>query len=989
MNRQTREFLSYLHRGGTVATFWHTPKKQTIWFPVGEYPALPQNDAQWYYGVHPVRHAPTHNHRGIAIGEVDPSTGLVVRQEYLRSQIAIIESANCLYAEFDGKDFGNDLHEVDRHIANLPVAPPSAIVSSGFGRHCYWFFPQPFMLSTDDRRERLRQAQSDFVGRVQGDKASKDLARVLRIPGTLNRKYEPPVPVEFIELRFDRVYALNDLQPVRPVRAEPVRRVELWTDTHRDEIAVVTRALNRLHPLRADDYDDWFRVGLALRDLGATGLQLWHDWSSQSNRYDPHALDARWSGMNSERRGVGLGTLMRMAAEDDPHGEPQRVRPLQRRVQAIQRPAAQPVQKKPSSIDRAREELLHAAQAYIDDPTPTDVLVLAAQPGVGKTYLAVQIAEAVARSGKRVLYCAPRRDFFDDIQKASIAVNGDAQQLPLWYPWQARTTEQADGSTPCLYPRAMESWLAKGHAAINLCSSKLCGWQYVSGDNACPYHRQKEQREPIIFGQHAHAVLGHPMLDTASLVIGDENPLSAFFKKWRIPRKHIMPSWLPPDDRLTDLLDTIHTLSQRVEVEGEDPLSGTALLAELGGAEVVMAAVANPVDIGKSPFVRNQADVTRADYNHVAALCGMLEREAEEALAGRACIDRVIVTADGLTLLQGYEANSMLPPHVIWLDATANEDIYAELFAPRKVRIVRPHVEQSGSILQVTDRSWARTTLISQEGELAADDDGSAHLPQLQQVTRRIVEKGRSLYDDTAPVGYSRPAVITYKDLKQTVFADVSGLHFYGNRGSNALQEVDALIVAGTPQPPQHEVVTMAKMLFKRRTRPFDTAWRQRWKTFDGQFDDAGNSLAYPVSTFVDPDLQAIHWQLCEAELIQAVHRARPVIRDVDVWLLSNRPLDFTPIKHLFTLRELLTDGGTPQGFDPWTWSTVLPWANERFRRVDDGQIAFDSRELRDTFNLTSATAQKYLQALAEQLGGSVVNAVMKGRGRPAKGMRK
>ena len=49
----------------------------------------------------------------------------------------------------------------------------------------------------------------------------------------------------------------------------------------------------------------------------------------------------------------------------------------------------------------------------------------------------------------------------------------------------------------------------------------------------------------------------------------------------------------------------------------------------------------------------------------------------------------------------------------------------------------------------------------------------------------------------------------------------------------------------------------------------------------------------YPAGGFwADDDLQALVWQLREAEILQAVHRARPVHRPVPIFLLCNLPLD-------------------------------------------------------------------------------------------------
>ena len=70
--------------------------------------------------------------------------------------------------------------------------PPNIIIKSGAGIHAYWRFTEPIFVRTDDiEAERdivraLKQLASIFAG----DPKVCELARVLRLPGTMNSKYE-------------------------------------------------------------------------------------------------------------------------------------------------------------------------------------------------------------------------------------------------------------------------------------------------------------------------------------------------------------------------------------------------------------------------------------------------------------------------------------------------------------------------------------------------------------------------------------------------------------------------------------------------------------------------------------------------------------------------------------------------------------------------------------------------------------------------------
>jgi hypothetical protein len=641
----------------------------------------------------------------------------------------------------------------------------------------------------------------------------------------------------------------------------------------------------------------------------------------------------------------------------------------------------------PLTVEQARALLAQEVQAYLDNPTPTEVLVLAFPPGLGKSHASIGAIEELARRHKRGIYCAPRRDFFTDVQRASRKMNGaQGDTDDLWFAWEGRTSKREDGSTPCMYPEAMTTWLARGHNALGLCASRMCGWRYVSGPGACAYHQQKTTEKPIIFAQHAHAVLGHPLMETTTLLIGDESPLETFTQRWRIPRRYLLPKDLDPQDELADLLSSLQQVSQRIE-QGEidgPALSGPELLAELGGPEAVIAACTNPALLDDAPRVSTEGEVEGVDYNHAPALAALLRAEAGEALAGRSYLERVVATAEGCTLLRGYRAAATLPPHVIWLDATANEAVYAELFWPRPVRVVRPEVEFAGRVHVVADRTWSKTSLVKDDeqgdAQLVKDASGQERAQQLHELVVHII----------ATRGYQAPAIVTYKDIGEALLGGSPGgnLHFYGSRGSNALEGCDALIVAGTPQLSKRDLVTLAKMVYKRRLRPFDEAWEEVDKPYHGIVDAEGRALAYPVSTFSrDADLAALHWQLCEAELIQAVHRARPLLRDVDVWLLSSRPLDGVPVHKLWSLRELFS---APLGVDVWVWRRVLAWAQERYAQAAQGEIAFDTRDIIAAFNLAPASAGKYLDLLVAALPlAEETRAVVKGRGQPPRAVKR
>ena len=62
-----------------------------------------------------------------------------------------------------------------------------------------------------------------------------------------------------------------------------------------------------LDVLPADDYDEWLEVGMALHHQYSgddQGLQRWHEWSKQSDKYEAEVLEAKWVGFATLRGSI-------------------------------------------------------------------------------------------------------------------------------------------------------------------------------------------------------------------------------------------------------------------------------------------------------------------------------------------------------------------------------------------------------------------------------------------------------------------------------------------------------------------------------------------------------------------------------------------------------------------------------------------------------------------------------------------------------------
>lgn len=197
------DLVAHLHQGGEWAHFWVTNQtgKQSHWFKVGQAAAV-QISLPHLLGCN-------------VYFTVNPVTGAADRSVYRKSHKVDVAAVNCLFAEFDDKDFSGN---AAGYAAQLTPAP-SVTVHSGGGIHAYWLLKDTFIIGSDEAREEIDSIQKRWQVHQGGDKGVNDLARVLRVPGSLNQKYTPVREVEIKLWEPKRTYSLVDLAMLLPPAA--------------------------------------------------------------------------------------------------------------------------------------------------------------------------------------------------------------------------------------------------------------------------------------------------------------------------------------------------------------------------------------------------------------------------------------------------------------------------------------------------------------------------------------------------------------------------------------------------------------------------------------------------------------------------------------------------------------------------------------------------------------------------------------------------
>lgn len=99
---------------------------------------------------------------------------------------------------------------------------PSILVHSGHGLQAWWLLNEPLLIATDDDRRRAVMLARGWVqtcrecAKAMGMDLDPvgDIARIMRVPGTMNRKSDPHVPVTIVYAHPERRYDVPDLEDV-------------------------------------------------------------------------------------------------------------------------------------------------------------------------------------------------------------------------------------------------------------------------------------------------------------------------------------------------------------------------------------------------------------------------------------------------------------------------------------------------------------------------------------------------------------------------------------------------------------------------------------------------------------------------------------------------------------------------------------------------------------------------------------------------------
>ena len=142
--------------------------------------------------------------RALYYGVARPKDGATTRNKETVSD-------TCHYwGDIDFKDHPDvEPYEIRRRLEASPM-PPSFLVMSGHGIQPFWALSEPEDVSTPEARQRTEKALRLACAYVGGDPQVAEVARLMRLPGSHNRKFGDEIPVAILP-GSGRTYEASDL----------------------------------------------------------------------------------------------------------------------------------------------------------------------------------------------------------------------------------------------------------------------------------------------------------------------------------------------------------------------------------------------------------------------------------------------------------------------------------------------------------------------------------------------------------------------------------------------------------------------------------------------------------------------------------------------------------------------------------------------------------------------------------------------------------
>jgi replicative DNA helicase len=224
-----------------------------------------------------------------------------------------VSAARAIFYEHDNLD--KELQKGLWQQLGLPE-PTFQVDTGGKSIHSYWVFSEPVNVLD------WKGLQADLLEFSDADRTIKNPSRVMRLAGANHISSSGVFPTQLINVTENK-YSYSSLREIIPAknsesppRPKPSPYNPSYNNNTWSSIDWSKSYLQALSIHRADDYNEWIAVGMALKAIDEGLLSDWDAWSGQSTKYKPGECSNKWKTFNVGNPSEEIAKLGSWAKKD-------------------------------------------------------------------------------------------------------------------------------------------------------------------------------------------------------------------------------------------------------------------------------------------------------------------------------------------------------------------------------------------------------------------------------------------------------------------------------------------------------------------------------------------------------------------------------------------------------------------------------------------------------------------------------------------------
>jgi putative DNA primase/helicase len=578
-------------------------------------------------------------------------------------------------------------------------------------------------------------------------------------------------------------------------------------------------------------------------------------------------------------------------------------------------------------------------------PPAPPVLGLRVPTGLGKSHEVLKrLISFIEETGTPVYYFVPTHELAEELSEKAVREGLSAGVLR----GHKRPDPIDPGETMCPRAKAIEPLLRSGFRLADICENEAGKCPY----NGCAYRMQFEALPDVIFLPAQYLFRPPTDLPDPQLVVIDESywqaGLQGFdkFQPTRFTTATLLES--PDGEKLLQFLEQrsggLFTRRSLYKAGVGSKACKRAIQAERDSLDDIDI----PPDITESDAKTLAKELDPQGSYRLIQLWTLVERFLEDHKVPPPRLEirrkETVPDGEGITdFLYLFWSERVSPfwtesaPTLI-LDATLPERLV--MLDYPKLEVVDLAVEMPSPqvrIRQIRDKALSARMMLP--SHTAGERKKKERRENVKPLRNYLFVEANRFRDRTVAIAGKGISILIIcqqgleKELTSLGLPDnVTTAHFNAIKGLNAFSEVPKMVIAGRTLPPPAEVERMASVMASRDVFTVGGPW---YPEGPKPIQTRGNVVhLVAMESHPDPLAEEFRWQICEAELMQAIGRARGIRRTADdpleIDILTNVPLPI-PVDEVTTWEEII-----PDRFDVILAETgVLPLAKGELHRLN------------------------------------------------------